>query len=248
DFPKTFRDAMKISLELGVHHLWLDSLCIFQDSMDDKSKEISTMQDVYTHALCNIAATSAPNSTVGLSFSRNSRANLPFWVATGEFVKFGSDEFVKSNQLVFPPGSCWSDAIESGPLNQRAWVMQENLLSSRVLHFTQSQVLWECYDDRTTEIYPEVPAVVDLDKGYPLTYPLQRETDKVHLGFPHAMQVHRKSSYRNLYIAWTRMLDIYTQCFLTEERDRLPAISGIVKLIGSRMGDEYVAGFWRSRL
>jgi hypothetical protein len=33
--PLTFKDAIQITRELGIDHLWIDSLCIPQDSPED---------------------------------------------------------------------------------------------------------------------------------------------------------------------------------------------------------------------
>lgn len=41
--PKTFRDAVGMTLALGVKYLWIDSPCIFQDPLDDWSAESSKM-------------------------------------------------------------------------------------------------------------------------------------------------------------------------------------------------------------
>lgn len=34
--------------------------------------------------------------------------------------------------------------VDAGPLNRRAWVLQERVLSRRVIHFTKSHMYWEC--------------------------------------------------------------------------------------------------------
>lgn len=41
--PKTFRDAMQISMCLGISYLWIDSLCILQDSAADWLRESALM-------------------------------------------------------------------------------------------------------------------------------------------------------------------------------------------------------------
>ena len=44
------------------------------------------------------------------------------------------------------------------PLNQKGWVLQERQLSRRVLHYTNSKLLWECRSRRACE---------DMPWGYP---------------------------------------------------------------------------------
>jgi hypothetical protein len=61
ELPKTFQDAIQLSRRLNNRFLWIDSLCIIQDSKEDWLKESVVMGDIYKHALCNIAATAAPD-------------------------------------------------------------------------------------------------------------------------------------------------------------------------------------------
>lgn len=57
--PKAFQDAFAVTLELGFSYIWIDSLCIVQDSQDDWLRESSQMGDIYKNCSCNIAATSS---------------------------------------------------------------------------------------------------------------------------------------------------------------------------------------------
>ncbi|KAI0657062.1 heterokaryon incompatibility protein-domain-containing protein [Cubamyces menziesii] len=52
--PKTVLDAIHVTRTvLGLRYLWMDSLCIVQDSPEDKHRELVKMRDVYLHAfLC----------------------------------------------------------------------------------------------------------------------------------------------------------------------------------------------------
>jgi hypothetical protein len=35
DFSKTWQDAIDVTFELGLRYVWIDALCILQDSPDD---------------------------------------------------------------------------------------------------------------------------------------------------------------------------------------------------------------------
>lgn len=63
--PKSFRDALKIAAKLKVRYLWIDSLCIIQDSTEDWQREARLVSDVYTNSWCNIAATKALDARDG---------------------------------------------------------------------------------------------------------------------------------------------------------------------------------------
>lgn len=69
--PKTFRDAIVVNKTLGVKYIWIDSLCVIQDSLSDWRQESSLMPQVYWNSFCNILATAALDSTQGLFFTRD---------------------------------------------------------------------------------------------------------------------------------------------------------------------------------
>jgi len=69
--PKTFHEAVSVAKWFSVPYIWIDSLCIMQDSLDDWNCEASLMSLVYQNSLCNIAATGALDSTEGLFFDRD---------------------------------------------------------------------------------------------------------------------------------------------------------------------------------
>jgi hypothetical protein len=57
--PKTFRHAIFVANKFSVLYIWIDSICIYQDDLSDWHREVSLMCEVYSHAVCNIAATTA---------------------------------------------------------------------------------------------------------------------------------------------------------------------------------------------
>lgn len=75
--PKPFRDAAMVCLRLKLQYLWIDSLCIFQDNVQDWATEDA---DMYSNAVCNIAATGASNLSVRLFSGRNTFAHQPFGI------------------------------------------------------------------------------------------------------------------------------------------------------------------------
>lgn len=70
DLPQTFRDAVFMTRYLECRYLWIDSLCIVQDSREDWEREAGRMAQVYGNALVTLAAVSSPNSNGGL-FSKH---------------------------------------------------------------------------------------------------------------------------------------------------------------------------------
>ncbi|KAH8597031.1 hypothetical protein B0O99DRAFT_509108, partial [Bisporella sp. PMI_857] len=56
---KTFQDAMYVAMKPGFCYIWIDSLCIVQDSKSDWTREALKMRTVDSNSDLNIAATSA---------------------------------------------------------------------------------------------------------------------------------------------------------------------------------------------
>lgn len=81
--PKTFAEAMRVSTFVGVHYLWIDSLCIFQDSVDDWRMEASTMANVYRNSFLTISAVSGRNAGAGLFYQRDVSRVAPTLVRFG---------------------------------------------------------------------------------------------------------------------------------------------------------------------
>ncbi len=73
NLPKTFRDAIDVTIALGYGYLWIDSLCIVQDSSEDWKKEARRMAIIYDNAILTIAAMDAENSSQGLFPTKASR-------------------------------------------------------------------------------------------------------------------------------------------------------------------------------
>lgn len=73
--PKTFRDAAQVVRRLGFRYLWIDALCIVQDSAADWAAEAAKMGDIYAGAVATVAAVASGNSEGGL-FNRRSRTLL----------------------------------------------------------------------------------------------------------------------------------------------------------------------------
>lgn len=132
ELPQTFQDAVIVTRELGVRLLWIDSLCIIQDSERDWVAESAKMDKVFNSAYCTIAASRAGSTTEGFLGMREERTTV-------EITKPGSVSFYVSEMIDNFRGD-----IEEGKLNQRGWVLQERALSRRTIYFSERQIYWEC--------------------------------------------------------------------------------------------------------
>lgn len=74
---KSFQDAIATTRRLGIHYLWIDSLCIIQDSPQDWQEQSATMAGVYSNSCVNIAASHAQDGTYGCFTYRNTSLVKP---------------------------------------------------------------------------------------------------------------------------------------------------------------------------
>lgn len=146
DLRKTFRVAITITRKFGVKYLWIDSLCILQDFAEDWLHEAAQMGEIYYNSLCNVAATGASNSDQGCFFDQDTSLIFPCIVKSEWNNKSNHDYYVIEAFLDRAGLEC--------ALNRRGWVVQERLLSPRVLHFGGDQRLWEYHEFDACEIYP----------------------------------------------------------------------------------------------
>lgn len=65
DLSNTFTDAITVAYRLGYNCIWIDSLCIMQDSVEDWRTESSLMLKVYSFSDLNIAAAKANDGRDG---------------------------------------------------------------------------------------------------------------------------------------------------------------------------------------
>jgi hypothetical protein len=230
--PKTYQDAVRITRELDIRYLWIDALCIIQDSVYDWRFEASLMGTVYQNSWCNIAASDAADNTGGCLFKRNADAVQPFRIKTTPI--HGTERWF----IIHEP-----EGLEDAVLYSRAWVLQERLLASRVLNFRKRQLLWECREQYASETFPwgtkEDQANRNITKLKGLIGGLGIED--------RPLEAPVSSRPPSLARYWRIVVEAYTKCHLTVSSDKLIALSGIASALKPLFG-EYLAGLWKTHL
>ena len=83
--PRTYQDAIVITRRLGIHYIWIDSLCIIQDDSADWERESSQMASIYGNSFLTIAATFAADGNGGCFPTYNVQLHeLSLHTPTGE--------------------------------------------------------------------------------------------------------------------------------------------------------------------
>lgn len=157
DLSLTFKDAVKLTRDLGQRYLWIDSLCIVQDDPEDWLREASKMGRVNGNALFTLSALSSVDSTRGCRVA-NPRATTH----DHRFFDFDSDPYrirlfersIHKWYEEYGDNTYQHGNYGRNPLRRRAWTLQERELSTRSIHFSQNLVLWEC---KTLKASSELP-------------------------------------------------------------------------------------------
>jgi hypothetical protein len=246
NLPKTFRDAITVTRQFSVPYIWIDSMCIFQDDVQEWSREAAAMCDIYSRALCNIAATEAIDGSSGLFFERDPTAECPFWVdANMKLDRIGSEKISSVIGMfeLFPIDHyVWF--LEDGPLNKRAWVMQERFLSTRVMHFSAYKVFWECLENISSEIFPDaIP-----QQARPQWFQDSQWLKRMFFQSPRTDGWETDGLGTDLFDSWQVFAKAYSSCDLSEESDKLVAINGIRQILSKSTGNQLVCGLWLGRL
>jgi hypothetical protein len=117
--PLTFQHFIAVCRFLGCRYIWIDALCIIQDSPQDVERELANVGDIYRNSILTITAAGGFNANSGLFASRDPRCNRPCEIAAsiddGRKVSVLSGYLVAGITLYQP----------SEPIYDRGWVYQE---------------------------------------------------------------------------------------------------------------------------
>ncbi|KAK5992291.1 hypothetical protein PT974_05692 [Cladobotryum mycophilum] len=127
---KSLRDAILLVEALGIPYVWIDSLCIIQDSLESMKEMIDLMDQIYTNGLVNICITTGrpEDGTFGSELTPRQAIQVTVRCCGMELL------------AVRPVES----HIRSSIWNTRAWTFQERILSRRSIIFVEGQVFFQC--------------------------------------------------------------------------------------------------------
>lgn len=220
EVPKAFMEACEITLRLGVSFIWIDSLCIIQDSEEDWLRESSMMATIYSHSYLNLAAAHSAGSSDGLFSVRNPDAIGPWPIRSKD-----SDGSLK---LFILQESDSLSLLQASRLNHRAWVLQEQVLAPRTLYFTSGTLIWQCEE-------------ICASEGRPNGFGSHPKIGCL----KHDLMIIDK---RTLEDDWFQYVRLFSEREITKNTDRLIAISAIAYRLMRQYQlteSDYLAGLWR---
>lgn len=248
--PVGFQDAIRVCRKLSIPYLWIDSLCISQDSVADWATESVKMTDVYTNAYIVLAHSSAWNSThsvlaerapsPALGLSRNN---------AGIHLRHLRDPNLKRFYRLFETNfsteytrDFFTTTYGISTLGSRGWTFQERLLASRLVYFTACQLVWQCRSQNMVESSADSSVALSADVL------MARTEDCAFEGLGLEVVPNNFSSPALATVAWQAVTSVYSDMLLTYETDRLVALAGLAQRFKDFVGGEYAAGLWRNWL
>ncbi|KAI9643582.1 hypothetical protein NHQ30_008203 [Ciborinia camelliae] len=216
DMPATFQDAIYITRKLGIRYLWIDALCIIQHNTADWEAESVRMCDIFANSQITISA--AANSSSSESFLQRP-FDKPLDI---HFRSLLNPDVSGEYSIPLQPRSTSRamNDVRHSKLYSRAWVWQEEIMSTRQLVFGEKMFQFRC------------------NQGISLENGLFEDSPGVIL---------KKSSNYDWF--WRNALRIYSSRELSYPRDRLGAMAGVAKFIDNNLkaagkSTDYLVGLW----
>lgn len=256
--PRTLLDAVETTMWLGPRYLWVDALCIVQDCELDKEREMARMKHVFQNSYVTIVAAGSRSCNDGFLKAGALWNPITTMSVLCEDGSKGSMLLVERKKR---------DARDHGhetrePLHSRGWTLQEVVLSPRLLVYGQDCIVWKCFcDERGTIVDTSTGLRSNSDwnaycASAGLTTIRLSPTGRVvqprlSLSIQY-WDIFTDSAYverlPKLYRLWNLIVQDYSNRRLTNPKDKLPALSGVVAYFEKGLNDEYVAGMWKQNL
>ena len=230
--PAVFIDAFSIARSLGIRYLWLDALCIVQDDKQDWDIEARKMGGIYQSAHVTIAATRSGCVSDSFLPKDNRRSQQVLDIA----YKLDSPE--SGNMALVSGSPNPTEYVKDARLNSRGWVLQERLLSRRILHFARDQIYWECRQAVQAEDGSSFP-LQDFDRDF--LFPLPGLMKKINIKTLDEYSPERDDIFQK---AWLSILAFYCDRGFTKASDRMVALLGLVNKLRPLTKRTYLDGNW----
>ncbi len=215
NYPQTIEDSIELALGLGYNYLWVDSICLSQDDLDNPATLTVGMNTIYEGAYLTIIAAAGEDAEAGLPGvtpnSRNIRQHF---------------EVVDGMRLAVAMPTLTQQIAESRWAS-RAWTYQEGIMCQRYLIFTNQQIYWKCRQAAFCE------AVEEPIKEFPDMNELPS------FGRVLGSSFMERGEFSKVYC---RLVSDYSIRDLTYESDGLRAVSGVLRQMEISFGVGFVCG------
>lgn len=241
--PETYRDAIEITRRLGYMYLWIDSLCIIQDSEYDWRNEGGKMADTYMNAILNISADASEGDNAGIFKSVAKERETPGQLA----LSYPSNVDPQSKAGTIYATMYEKRLADKHILHHRGWVLQEARLSPRLLRYVGSGLHWFCGEATAEEKSPrhtglmhgQVPLSIHARK-FERIPTLQPYSPTFCLWDELGREKYTEKFYQLYW--WYKNVCEFVNRELSFPKDRIPAIVGLGKAFSERTGYTFLCG------
>lgn len=253
DLTKTFQDAILVAHRIGIRYLWIDSICIIQegDGGLDWKKESEKMAQYYQHSIFTLAAVRG-RGQAGL-FSNESQLGdrtlirLPYRDRSGN--KRG---YMYLYLIDHDLSTSYGKEIRGNELFGRGWVYQEQMLSRRLLYYTEAGVIFECRTGNPESTLGDQWTKNDVQGGdFEAVFRWIRRTENERKRSNPLISVLLKGKFdlvQRSFDTWYKLAEEYSSKNLSFWSDRITALSGIAaeyRLFMQLWGiPPYLSGIW----
>ena len=259
-FPNTFQQAITTVRRLGIDYIWIDCYCIIQgldsQAQADWEYEAARMGQVYSNTLINIGAAHASSPAQGLFLTRGTEDFKKISVRWRPKEIDEEASYSLMHRTVTEPLDHAFFELSQSRLVERAWIVQESVLSPRMLSFNGPEVFWQCSEAAACGDFPNDEAE---EVSWASHHPFWSLTDSDHLLRNNRLSG-TKTRWRNrdldgqhyngsIHERWCTTMKSYSEASLTfPDKDVFKALEGVGQRIARLMGDVYQHGLLRNTL
>jgi len=121
------------------------------------------------------------------------------------------------------------------PLSMRAWCFQERLLATRILHFLDQEIVFECKTACDCECGSSQHRKLSTPLKYFYDNIIRKDFTAIGLA-------------KDAWEGWTMFAAPYIQKDITKSLDILPALAGVASRMQTAELGQYIAGLWEHQL
>ncbi|KAL2158738.1 hypothetical protein VTH06DRAFT_3929 [Thermothelomyces fergusii] len=225
--PETMQDAIEITAALGFSYIWIDNVCIPKGT--NWNTEASLMHEVYGNSVFTLVASSSTKATDRLLFDR------PAWTQRDV------ESLLRGAWCLHNIPMPLDRVRLESPVALRAWTLQEERLSPRIVYWTGQRWYWSCLERQAAELG-------EFDWAPPPTAdPGSRSCPQRFL------ELCWSGDEELLHEEWLDIVQAYTRRNLVDPMDRFLVIAGLAVRFynakadngGTVVTEEYLAGLWK---
>lgn len=225
--PKMFQDAIFVTHSLDIRYLWIDALCVRDESWARQSEQAGA---VYEHAYLTLSASGTSTISDGLLFQRPASALVQIPQGAD---RNGGTWSVSAIALPLEKEIMRQNYIEMSdqPVSQDAWLFQARVLSRRTLHFASDQMYYECLHHFASE-----DGLIQHMRYHTSAKALPEGTE----------HFRRRCLDQDPRSRWCALIWDYGRCHA--HADKLTALSNVARAFQRLEPDDYIAGHWKRAL